>query len=140
MPKHSLFSFLLLLLVFRHGTRIEPSRYRIADEGADYGLCILDASVEHSIHQLADVDQNGAIDTTDALNILKAVVKLVTLPVEFNASRRALKQMEAMQLVMPEDMQGSRRVLRAAAMTYVAATLTAIMQLVRLLVIANRKK
>ena len=62
---------------------------------------------------------------------------LVTLPVEFNASRRALKQMEAMQLVMPEDMQGSRRVLRAAAMTYVAAVAVAAANLLRLIALRN---
>ena len=62
---------------------------------------------------------------------------LITLPVEFNASRRALKQMEAMQLVMPEDMQGSRRVLRAAAMTYVAAVAVAAANLLRLIALRN---
>lgn len=47
--------------------------------------------------------------------------QLVTLPVEFDASRRALVQLERLGLVTPHDMGGSRQVLNAAAMTYVAA-------------------
>lgn len=62
---------------------------------------------------------------------------LVTLPVEFNASNRALKQMEELNLVSQEDMVGSRKVLRAAAMTYVAALAVAIANLLRILAISR---
>ena len=55
---------------------------------------------------------------------------LVTLPVEFNASRRALKLMRTSGYVTEEELTGARKVLLAAALTYVAATLTAIMWLV----------
>lgn len=51
---------------------------------------------------------------------------LVTLPVEFDASRRALVQLEQLGLVTPQDKGGARSVLTAAAMTYVAAAATAI--------------
>jgi len=49
------------------------------------------------------------------------IFQLVTLPVEFDASRRALSQMEALGLATTGDVGGSRQVLNAAAMTYVAA-------------------
>ena len=63
---------------------------------------------------------------------------LVTLPVELNASSRALKQMEAAGIVDKEDMYGSRKVLRAAAMTYVAALATAVASLLRIMLLRNR--
>ena len=58
------------------------------------------------------------------------VFQLVTLPVEFDASRRALVQLDRLGLVTPEDTGGARSVLTAAAMTYVAAAATSIMYLV----------
>ena len=64
--------------------------------------------------------------------ILYAVVvlfQLVTLPVEFDASRRALAQLNDMGLVTTGESQGARKVLTAAAMTYVAAALAALTQL-----------
>lgn len=66
------------------------------------------------------------------------VFHLITLPVEFNASRRAIDQMEALALVAPEDLRGSRKVLRAAAMTYVAALAMAVANLLRVLAIRGR--
>ncbi len=64
---------------------------------------------------------------------------LITLPVEFNASSRALKHMEAMNLVAPEDMRGARRVLSAAAMTYVAAVAVSAANLIRILLIRGSR-
>lgn len=61
--------------------------------------------------------------------------QLVTLPTEFNASRRALAAIQDCGLLSYEELAGSRKVLRAAAMTYVAALATAIMQLLRLIII-----
>ncbi len=63
---------------------------------------------------------------------------LITLPVELNASRRAIDQMESLALVAPEDLRGSRKVLRAAAMTYVAALAMAVANLLRILAIRGR--
>ena len=65
---------------------------------------------------------------------------LVTLPVEFNASNRALEQMRVLGMVNEEDYVGSRAVLRAAAMTYVAALATAVASLLRVLLIAGRRR
>mgnify|MGYP002526781025 CR=1 FL=1 len=64
---------------------------------------------------------------------------LVTLPVEFNASNRALEQMRVLDMVNEDDYVGSRTVLRAAAMTYVAALATAVASLARVLLLAGRR-
>ena len=66
--------------------------------------------------------------------------QLVTLPVEFNASNRALDTLGASGYLQPEQLNGAAKVLRAAAMTYVAALAQALAQLLRLLMIANRSR
>ena len=66
--------------------------------------------------------------------------QLVTLPVEFNASNRALEALEASGYLQEEQLDGAGKVLRAAAMTYVAALAQALAQLFRLLMIANRTR
>ncbi|MBQ1507293.1 MAG: zinc metallopeptidase [Ruminococcus sp.] len=65
---------------------------------------------------------------------------LVTLPVEFNASKRALETIKNGELLYGDEYSGAKSVLTAAAMTYVASALTAMMQLLRLLVIAGRRR
>ena len=67
------------------------------------------------------------------------VFQLVTLPVEFNASSRALAQIESLGIVSHDERRESRKVLKAAALTYVAAAATAVLQLLRLITIANRR-
>lgn len=64
---------------------------------------------------------------------LSLVFQLVTLPVEFNASRRALQTIEDTQLLTQDEQKGARKTLTAAAMTYVAATAVSLAQLVRLI-------
>ena len=74
---------------------------------------------------------------------LSLVFQLVTLPVEFNASRRAIQSIEQGNMLTEEEQKGARKTLRAAALTYVAATATALAQLLRLLVIVggnNRRR
>ena len=67
--------------------------------------------------------------------------QLVTLPVEFNASRRAMSAIESGFLLTDErSVKGARSVLRAAAMTYVAAVIVSVMQLLRLLSLAGRRR
>lgn len=63
--------------------------------------------------------------------------QIVTLPVEFNASRRALAMLESQGILGSQEIKGSRSVLSAAAMTYVAAAATSILQLLRLIIIAG---
>ena len=72
---------------------------------------------------------------------LSVLFQLLTLPTEFNASRRALKAVSAYDVLTPEETASTRKVLSAAAMTYVAAMLGAFTQLLRLLaIVASRDR
>lgn len=71
---------------------------------------------------------------------LAVLFSLVTLPVEFNASRRAIRALSDTGVLAPEELKGARSVLRAAAMTYVASTLTALLSFFRLVLIAGRRR
>ena len=71
---------------------------------------------------------------------LSLVFQLVTLPVEFDASNRALKAIEQTELLTKPELTGAKKTLRAAAMTYVAATAVAAAQLARLLLIFGRRR
>ena len=72
---------------------------------------------------------------------MAVVVQLVTLPVEFNASHRALETLKSTHLLDGEELSGARKVLGAAAMTYVAALLVSLAQLLRfLLAFAGRRR
>lgn len=70
---------------------------------------------------------------------LSVLFTIATLPVEFNASKRALECIRDTNLLTEEEYSGAKSTLQAAAMTYVAAALTSVMQLVRLLFIARRR-
>ena len=72
------------------------------------------------------------------LFLLAVVFQLVTLPVEFNASSRALKILRDNQMLSGDELAGGRKVLRAAAMTYVAALASSLLQLLRLILLARR--
>lgn len=67
------------------------------------------------------------------------VFQVITLPVEFDASRRALAQVNRMGLISPPEQEGAKKVLSAAALTYVAAASAAVLQLVRLILIRDRR-
>ena len=75
---------------------------------------------------------------------LSVIFQLVTLPVEFNASRRAMEAIESGNILTEEEQRGARKTLTAAALTYVAATAVALAQLLRRLVIfggrGNRRR
>lgn len=71
---------------------------------------------------------------------LATLFQLVTLPVEFNASRRAMEGMRDCGLLWEDELPAARKVLNAAAMTYVAALATSMLSLLRLLVIANNRR
>lgn len=74
--------------------------------------------------------------------LFSAVVlfQLVTLPVEFNASNRAVRVLGDGEMLDKQEIRGVKKVLSAAAMTYVAAAATAVMNLIRLLVLTNRNR
>jgi hypothetical protein len=63
--------------------------------------------------------------------------QLVTLPVEFNASNRALKVLEQQNMLFGQEMTGAKKVLTAAALTYVAAAFSSILQLLRLILLTQ---
>ena len=72
---------------------------------------------------------------------VSALFSIITLPVEFNASRRALAAIESRNLLTDDELRGARSVLRAAAMTYVAALLVSFAQLLRLILLyGNRRR
>ncbi len=71
---------------------------------------------------------------------LSLVFQLITLPVEFNANRRAMQAIESANLLSEAEQRGARKTLRAAALTYVAATATALAQLLRLIVIFGGRR
>ena len=71
---------------------------------------------------------------------LSLVFQLVTLPVEFNASRRALSAINDGELLTQEEARGARKTLTAAAMTYVAATAVTLAQLLRLMVVFGGRR
>lgn len=71
---------------------------------------------------------------------LSVLFTLVTLPVEFNASSRALDTIQSTGLLYDDEYKGAKKTLSAAAMTYVAAAATAVAQLLRLVLLANRRR
>ena len=71
---------------------------------------------------------------------LVALFHVVTLPVEIDASRRALIALEQSGTLYGEELEGARKVLKAAAMTYLASMLTSILELLRLLFLLNSRR
>lgn len=65
---------------------------------------------------------------------------LVTLPVEINASRRALVLLEQTHTLAPDELSGAKKVLTAAAWTYIAAALMSVLQLVRLILLSRSRR
>ncbi len=82
----------------------------------------------------------GLVDFAIWLYVAVVAFSVITLPVEFNASSRALKTLEGYGILSDEENKGAKKVLSAAAMTYVASTLAAIGSLLRLLAISGRRR
>ena len=66
--------------------------------------------------------------------------QLITLPVEFNASKRALKELEKLNILNSNEKKGARKVLIAAALTYVASVISTLIQIFRYILIANSRR
>jgi len=79
------------------------------------------------------------VDVGIVLFTAAVLFHLVTLPVEFNASRRAVEHLQQAGVVAPQDVQGVRAVLNAAGFTYVAAAAAAILTLVQLLILRRER-
>lgn len=73
------------------------------------------------------------------MEVLILLFQLITLPVEFNASSRALKNLQELNLLEKSEIKYSRKMLGAAAMTYVASVAAAVLEILRLLLIFNRR-
>ena len=71
---------------------------------------------------------------------LSLIFQLITLPVEFNASRRAIRAIEDAGILSAQELVGARKTLKAAAMTYVAATAVSLTQLLRLIVLFGGRR
>lgn len=70
---------------------------------------------------------------------LSAVLNLVTLPVEYNASNRAVRVLAKTEILTAKETAGAKKVLNAAALTYVAAMLVAVLNFIRFLLVVNRR-
>ncbi len=75
-----------------------------------------------------------------ALYCLVVLFQVVTLPVEFNASARAIRALEQGNMLDEEELQGAKKVLRAAALTYLAATFTALLSVLYYLMVAGNRR
>ena len=104
----------------------------VANIGSSLGPWIAIAGIFLSIPFLIDI---GILLFSGAV-----LFYLVTLPVEFNASARALAILRSNNLLTNEELKGAKKVLTAAAMTYVASALTAIMSLLRLILLSRSRR
>jgi len=86
------------------------------------------------------LDFFGLVTLGLGLYALIVVFQLVTLPVEFNASRRALKAIEGQSMLAGGELAGAKKVLSAAAMTYVAALVVSLANLLRFLLRFSRRR
>ncbi len=71
---------------------------------------------------------------------LAVLFQIITLPVEFNASRRAVKILDTTKMLDPREVSATRKVLTAAALTYVAGAASAILQLLRILILTQNRR
>ncbi|MBE6022381.1 MAG: zinc metallopeptidase [Cellulosilyticum sp.] len=78
------------------------------------------------------------VDCGIVLFAITTLFAIITLPVEFNASKRALATLESSGMLTGEELVGAKKVLDAAALTYVAAAMTSVLALIRLILISNR--
>ena len=118
----------------QHATGYSPVKLRtalvpVANIGSQAGIWLAVIGIALATRMLAYV---GVI-----LYLFFVLFQLVTLPVEFNASRRAMAALEGCGRFSEEELRGSKKVLGAAALTYVAALFVSLASLLRLLVIVS---
>ncbi|MBE3101718.1 MAG: zinc metallopeptidase [Firmicutes bacterium] len=119
---------------FQHATEYAPLKLRsaivpVSNIGSQLAFPLLLAGIFLGIPNLALI---GVIAFS-----LAVLFQLITLPVEYNASGRAIESLEIGGYLDRDEIGSTRKVLNAAALTYVAATIMAVMQLVRLLVLSG---
>lgn len=104
----------------------------VANLGSRFGPVIAIAGIALSMPLLLNV---GILLFGGAV-----IFYLITLPVEFNASSRALALLRSGNVLTPQELSGAKKVLSAAALTYVASALTAMMSLLRLILISRNRR
>ena len=127
------------------------------DEKAKYGIwnIIFPLKIRSSIFPVVNISSRIAIPLallgfilqlesliSFGIILFSAVVifQVITLPVEFNASKRALKILGETNILAQQEIGAASKVLRAAALTYVASALTSVMSLLRLIIISNNRR
>lgn len=120
----------------QHAEQYTPIKIRsalvpVTNFGSTFGFIILAVGLLFGSYSIAMI---GVL-----LYSLMAVFQAVTLPVEFNASSRALKTLERDMILDDDELKMSKKVLSAAAMTYVAALVSSLATILRLLLIVNRR-
>ena len=123
--------------VMQHETGYTPLKIRTAlvpaaNIGSRFGIYIVFFGIILALEPL----------TTIGIWVFSLAVlfQIVTLPVEFDASRRALVMLEGYGMMGHEEVTGARKVLTAAALTYVAAAASSVMQLARLIILRNSRR
>jgi hypothetical protein len=121
----------------QHASGYAPLNFRsllapVASFGSKYVMFLVFAGFIFRILQLIDIGI--------AFYAIALLFQIVTLPVEFNASNRAMANMEELGLLDSGELVQSKRVLSAAAMTYVAATAVSAGQLLRLILLRNSRR
>ena len=99
-------------------------------------------NIRSAIVPVANIGSSLPALTTAGIVLFSLAVlfQLVTLPVEFNASSRALKMLESTGILSREENKGAKKVLTAAALTYVAALASSILQLLRLIILSGGRR
>jgi uncharacterized protein len=113
--------------------RLRSALVPVANIGSNLGIVLFIVGAAISASQSSLLMNVGILLYSAAV-----LFTVVTLPVEFNASRRAMTQLQNRSILVGDELTGARKVLSAAALTYVAAAVMAILQLLRLILISRR--
>ncbi len=113
--------------------------FPLAQLGSNFSYFLIIAGIILTAAQSAAGGGLGEILLWSGIGLMAFAVlfQLVTLPVEFDASRRAMNQIEELNIVNSKEYRHAKKVLNAAAMTYVAATAVAVAELLRFIMIAR---
>lgn len=123
----------------QHATNYVPNKIRSAVvPAAKFGSSL--SWILITIGLFLPVQYDFVVIAGIVLFSFSVIFTLVTLPVEFNASKRALQTIKASSLLDEAEFTGAKKTLSAAAMTYVAAAATSVASLLRLLLIVNNRR
>ena len=132
--------------VIQHATGYKFLNFRsalfpLAQLGSNFSYFLIIAGIILTAAQSAAGGGLGEILLWSGIGLMAFAVlfQLVTLPVEFDASRRAMNQIEELNIVNSKEYRHAKKVLNAAAMTYVAATAVAVAELLRFIMIARNQ-